>query len=122
MSHELRQSSRRMPSHYRIMAYLHDAGLLTKVDNISSSGMSVVCPWPLSEGRQHVTADIILTDTDDRFVPAVACRIVYDIEHLDEDNSFSGTASRMVGLEFQQLNEVQQQGLDTIIERLPVSL
>jgi len=45
----------------------------------------------------------------------ISCRVVYDLANLEADGSFSGSLSRICGLEYEKLSPEQNDKLDYLI-------
>jgi hypothetical protein len=57
-----------------------------------------------------------------RYLPGIACRSIYNISVLAEDQSFKGAENRLCGLQFIDLTEEQTQKLTDLIDRYGVKL
>ena len=65
------------------------------------------------EGRkaESETIDIMAKTPDLLYLPSVACRTMYDISTLAEDQNFTGAAIRLCGVKFVRLNKEQKLAL-----------
>ena len=54
------------------------------------------------------TIDIMATGAARFYLSGLACRRIYDISTLEEDQTFTGTETRLCGLEFVSMETNQQ--------------
>ena len=71
-----------------------------KLENISKTGLAFHYTPLKGEKAESDTIDIIATGPARFYLSGVICRRIYDISALDEDQTFTGTETRLCGLEF----------------------
>jgi hypothetical protein len=119
---EFWMAERRQHPRYRIPegdfeVFSRDSNIMGKLDNISQGGLGF--HYSPVEGRsaESPTIDIMAKSPDPFFLPSVACKTRYDISVLAEDQTFTGAAIRMTGVQFFQLDEEQMQKLALFIKK-----
>ena len=55
--------------------------------------------------------DIFMSGQNSLYIPNMQCRVIYDIAELSENSTFSGSATRVCGLQFASLSDVQEKQL-----------
>jgi hypothetical protein len=115
-------AERRQHQRYRVRegdfeVFSRDSNITGRLDNISRGGLAF--HYSPVEGRraESETTDIMARSPDPFFLPAVACRTRYDISVLAEDQTFTGAAIRLTGIQFFQLDEAQTQKLALFIKK-----
>ena len=71
----------------------------------------------IDESFESEAIDIIAIDYDRFSLPRIACRPVYDIGALIEEQSFRGGERRIRGLEFLELTKEQKEKLSILLKR-----
>ena len=71
-----------------------------KLENISETGLAFHYTPVKGEKAKSDTIDIMATGSARFYLSGVVCRRIYDISALDDDQTFSGTETRLCGLEF----------------------
>jgi hypothetical protein len=66
--------------------------------------------------------DILGLEPDRFYIAGITCRSIYDIGVLAEGRTFTGTETRLCGVQFTDLTEEQTQKLTDLIERYGVKL
>ena len=115
-------AERRQHPRYRIPegdfdVFSRDTNITGKLDNISQGGLGF--HYSPVEGRraESETVDIMAKSPDPFFLPSVACKTRYDISVLAEDQTFTGAAVRMTGVQFFKLDEEQEKKLKLFIKK-----
>lgn len=83
-----------------IEVFSRETKVIGKLKNISRDGLAFCYPAVESEEPQVDTIDIMATGSARFFLSGLVCRKVYDIGILAEDQSFTGTDTRLCGMEF----------------------
>ncbi len=94
-----------------------DSKIIGKLHNISQDGLSFYYTPVGRQKAESETIDIMAKSPDPFYLPAVACRTMYDISALAEDQSFTGAATRLCGVKFVGLNKEQKQRLALFIKK-----
>ena len=97
--------------------FSRDSKITGKLNNISQGGLAF--QYSPVEGRkaESETIDIMAKSPDPFFLPSVACRTMYDVSVLAEDQTFTGAALRLSGVQFVRLNKEQTQKLTLFIRK-----
>ena len=96
---------------------IQDSGPLV---NISKGGLAFrfePSPGKMTECR---AVDILGPGPDRFYLSGIACRRIYDIAVLAEGRNFTGTETRLCGVQFTDLTDEQTQKLTDLIERYGV--
>ena len=93
-----------------------DLKVVGKLKNISRGGLA--CQYTAVNGTKADSEMVdILGRAPERFsLLSLNCRRVYDIATLNEDRTFTGTATRLRGLQFKGLTEEQGERLAFLLE------
>ena len=79
-----------------------------KLENISKTGLAFHYV-PINGGKAEFdTIDIMTTGAARFYLSGLVCRRIYDVSALDEDQTFTGTETRLCGLEFISLENNHQ--------------
>ena len=115
-------AERRQHPRYRIPegdfeVFSRDTNITGKLNNISLGGLAF--QYSPIEGRraESETIDIMAKSPDPFFLPSVACKTRYDISVLAEDQTFTGAAIRLTGVQFFKLDEEQARKLKLFIKK-----
>jgi hypothetical protein len=93
-----------------------DLKVVGKLKNISRGGVAYQYT-PANGTKADFEKIDILGKVPDRFsLVGLDCRTVYDIAMLNEDRTFTGSVSRLRGLQFKGLNEEQEERLAFLLE------
>ena len=93
-----------------------DLKVVGKLKNISRGGVAYQYT-PVNGTKPDSEMIDILGKVPDRFsLVGLDCRAVYDIATLNEDRTFTGSASRLRGLQFKGLTEEQEERLAFLLE------
>lgn len=66
--------------------------------------------------HQWSRIDVVAGEHDQPLIANLACRIVYDVESLMENESFRGAAVRSCGVCFEKISNEQRTSLNKLIE------
>ena len=116
------EAERRQHSRYRVRkgkfeVFSRDSKIIGKLNNISQGGLACHYTPAGGEKAESETIDIMAKSPDPFYLPSVACRAMYDISALAEDQSFTGAATRLCGVKFVRLNQDQKQKLVLFIKK-----
>jgi hypothetical protein len=93
-----------------------DLQVVGKLKNISRGGVAYQYT-PVNGTKADSEMIDILGKVPDRFsLLALDCRTVYDIATLNEDRTFTGSASRLRGLQFKGLTAEQEERLGLLLQ------
>jgi len=84
------------------------AKIIGKLENISKTGLAFHYAPVSGEKAEFDTIDIMTTGPARFYLSGVVCRRIYDIRALNEDQTFTGTETRLCGLEFISTQNNQQ--------------
>ena len=59
--------------------------------------------------------DLLMEDQTRNYLSAIHCKVIYDINDLEENGTFTGSRTRICGLKFEKLTSEQEQKLRDII-------
>jgi hypothetical protein len=95
---------------------MEEIGLLkgylgTRLINISLGGLSFQLLSRLEEPANCKAVDILCIRPDRFYLPGIVCQVIYDINALAENQSFSGSETRSCGVKFINFNGEQKQAL-----------
>lgn len=96
--------------------------LAGRLVNIGKGGLALQLAPGRGETEDWRSIDILGSDPDRLHVSSIACRKIYEISALAEDQTFTGAESRLCGLQFIDLTDGQSQKLSTLINRYGVKL
>ena len=108
------EAERRQHPRYRVRegkfeVFSRDSKIIGKLHNISQGGLVFQYTPAGGKKAESETVDIMAKSPDLFYLPSVACRAMYDISALAEDQSFTGAATRLCGVQFVRLNREQKQ-------------
>ena len=93
-------------------AYCRETKRMTTVMDIGMGGLKIEC-YPSAESRPDAMTIDIYTLPQERFYMAgLNCRVVYDITNLAQDSTFSGSNSRIAGIQYEKLTDEQKDKLE----------
>ena len=95
----------------------HDSKIMGKLNNISQGGLAFQYSPVGGQKAESETIDIMAKSPDLLYLPSVACRTMYDISALAEDQTFTGAATRLCGVKFFRLNKEHKQKLAHFIKK-----
>ncbi len=91
--------------------YCQETHKMTVVMDISMGGLKIEC-YPSAESRPDaMTIDIYALPQGRFHMAGIPCRVVYDIANLKEDSTFSGSQSRISGLQYEKFTDEQRDKL-----------
>ena len=100
MEVERRKHARHIVRNDRIEIFSHETRAIGKIENISKTGLAFhYIPVP-GEKVKTDTIDIMATGPARFYLSGLSCKRIYDIGALDEERTFTGTETRLCGLEF----------------------
>ena len=117
MEAERRQQRRRSVPDDRIEIFSRDSKIIGKLNNISQGGLAFQYSPVEGQKAESETIDIMAKGPDPFYLPAVACRTMYDISALAEDRTFTGASLRLSGVKFVRLNKEQTRKLALFIKK-----
>ena len=88
-----------------------NSGRYALVRNISLAGLAFEHFAGAGEPADWRVIDIFMSGRDPFYLPKVKCRIIYDIAELSEDSTFSGSKTRVCGLQFGSLRDEEEKKL-----------
>jgi hypothetical protein len=116
MSVEQRRFTRYAVKEDGLEVLSRDLKVVGKLKNISRGGVAYqYTPFNGTETDSEVID--ILGKVPNRFsLAGLDCRAVYDVATLNEDRTFTGSASRLRGLQFKGLTEEQEERLAFLLQ------
>ena len=114
---ERRQHPRYSVREGKFEVFSRDSKIIGKLNNISQGGLVFQYTPAGEEKAESETIDIMAKSPDLFYLPSVACRAMYDISALAEDQSFTGAATRLCGVKFVRLQKEQKQKLTLFIKK-----
>lgn len=116
MTAERRRYPRYTTPGVEFLVFSRDAKILGKLEDISKGGLAFrFSPGPVVTPAYR-TIDITATDAERFHLAAISCRQIYDISVLAEEQSFSGARTYRCGVQFIDLNDIQEQQLDFLLD------
>lgn len=122
MTAERRQYPRYITPEAEFQVFSHGAKILGKLVNISRAGLAFRFSPRQGARPECKIIDITASGPEPYHIPGIACRRVYDVSVLAEDESFSGTRTRLRGVQFIDLTDEQIQKLKDLIDCYGVRL
>ena len=119
---ERRQHPRYHVREGKFEVFSRDSKIIGKLHDISQGGLVFQYTPAGGKRAESETIDIMAKSPDLLYLPSVACRTMYDISGLAEDQSFSGAAIRLCGVKFVRLNKDQEQKLALFIKKYGLEL
>ena len=115
-------AERRQHPRYRVRegefeVFSRDSKIIGKLNNISQGGLAFQYSPVEGQKAESETIDIMAKGPDPFYLPAVACRTMYDISALAEDRTFTGASLRLSGVQFVRLNKEQTRKLALFIKK-----
>jgi hypothetical protein len=119
---EQRQHPRYRIRDVQFQVFSHGTQVTGQLVNVSKGGLAFQFA-PVTEKTTACKAIDIMGPAPDRFyLPGIACRSIYNISVLVEDQSFKGAENRLCGMQFLDLTDEQTQKLTALIDRHGVKL
>ena len=121
------QAEQRQHLRYRIRdavfhVFSQGSRLTGRLVNIGKDGLTFQFATGQGEMGECRAIDILGPGPDRFYVAGIACRKIYEICALTEDQTFTGTETRLCGLQFIDLTDEQTQKLTALIDRYGVKL
>lgn len=115
------EAERRQHPRYRVRegaleVFSRDSKLIGKLNNISQGGLAFQYSPVGGQKAESETIDITAKSPDLLYLPSVACRTIYDISALAEDQSFTGATTRLCGVIFSRPYKEHKQKLAFFIK------
>jgi hypothetical protein len=105
---ERRQCRRQSVREDGIELFSRETKIIGKIDNISQTGLAFHYAPVRGIKAEFDTIDIMATGPARFYLSGLACRRIYDVSTLAEDHTFTGTETRLCGLEFIRLENNHQ--------------
>jgi hypothetical protein len=102
--------------------FSHGARITGRLVNIGKGGLAFQFVPGQEETVDCRAIDILGPEPPRLHVAGIACRKVYKISALAEDQTFTGAETRLCGLQFIDLTDEQSQKLTALIERYGLKL
>lgn len=97
-------------------AFDHDSNKMAMIKDMSIDGLKFECVHiPFAEAQWRLI-DIYARSGDRFHLLRIPCKIIYQIDSLSENQSFSGSRSRIAGLQFDSLSKKQQEKLQALLD------
>ena len=100
----------------KIQVFCLSAKIIGKLVNICKEGLSFQFN-PKPDDKIECSEVKIMAIGSTRFhLPAISCKTVYDISVLAENQTFTGSETRLRGVQFSRLTREQNQKLSLLLE------
>jgi c-di-GMP-binding flagellar brake protein YcgR len=119
---ERRQYPRYIIPEVEFQVFTRAAEVLGKLEDISKDGLAFRFSSGPVDSPAYRTVNITATGPERFHLAEISCRQVYEVSVLTEDQSFSGTSTRRCGVQFTDLNIVQEQQLDFLLDHFGFTL
>jgi hypothetical protein len=96
--------------------FSHEDGVIGRLRNIGPKGAAYQYTPLAGQAAKDTRIDITVADPNSNPILEIACRKVYDIAELTVDGKFSGSETRLCGVEFIDLSEDQEDKLYFLLE------
>lgn len=97
--------------------FSHDTKIIGRLVNIGLKGLAFrYAPKP-GNMVEFKLIDILGADSERWHLPEVVCKRAYDISVLAENQTFTGSETRLCGLQFVRLTREQKERLATLLEQ-----
>ena len=97
--------------------FSHDTNIIGRLVNIGQKGLALRYTPKSGNKTEFKLIDIMGTGHQRWHLPEVACERAYDISVLAEDQTFSGSETRLCGLQFIRLTSEQKDRLAILLEQ-----
>ena len=97
--------------------FSHGTQISGRMVNISRGGLAFEFERGPVETNDCRAIDIMGPGPDRFYLPAIACRRIYDISVLAEGRNFTGVETRLRGVQFTHLTDDQTRKLTDLIDR-----
>ena len=109
---ERRQYKRESILPEELFIYCRKTNRMSVVMDISMGGFKIECFPSLGAKPHSMTVDIYALPEGRFHLAGIPCRVVYDIANLAQDGTFSGSNSRISGLQYEKLTAEQKEKLE----------
>lgn len=92
-----------------------NSGKSATVRNINMTGLAIEHFASGGDPPDWRSIDIFMGGRDPLYLHGIRCRLIYNIGELSENISFSGTAVRVCGLQFEPLTKDQEDKLKRLL-------
>ena len=116
MTAERRKHPRYIIPEVEFEIFSRDAEFLGKLEDLSKGGLAFRHTIGALKTEEHRSIDITATGPERFHLAVISCRRIYEISMLTESRSFSGDRTRRCGVQFIDLNDVQEQQLDFLLD------
>jgi hypothetical protein len=96
-------------------AYCHETKKMTMVMDIGMGGLKIECYLSAESRPDAMTIDIYTLPQERFHMAGLPCRVVYDIANLAQDSTFSGSNSRIAGIQYEKLTDEQKDKLEHVL-------
>ena len=96
--------------------FSHEDGIIGKLRNIGPKGAAYQYTPLSGQAAKDTRIDITVADPNSNPILDIACCKVYDVAELTVDGKFSGSETRLCGVEFVHLSEDQEDKLYVLLE------
>ena len=111
MRTDKRQYPRHVTTHESLFISSHNPARYALVRNISVAGLAFEHFAGSGDVTGWTSIDIFMGGKFRLYVRDIKCRVIYDIAELSENTTFSGSSSRVCGLQFVCLHAGQKTDL-----------
>ena len=116
MTVERRQHPRYNIPGVEFRVFTRNAEILGKLEDISKGGLAFrFAPEPVG-APSFRTIDVTATGPERFNLAEISCKQIYEVSVLTEDQSFTGTRTHRCGVQFLDLNDVQEQQLRFLLD------
>ena len=116
MKRECRSETRRRTGASTIFVMDRRSEKIATLIDISAGGMQIRYALENRICHQWSRIDVFRSESEQPLVRNLACRTVYDVESLMENESFKGSAVRNCGVCFEKLTSEQRTSLNELFE------
>ena len=116
MTVERRQHPRYKIPGVEFQVFTRNAEILGKLEDIGKGGLAFRFGSQPIGPPSFRTIDITATGPERFHLAELSCKQVYELSVLTEDQSFTGTKTHRCGVQFLDLNDVQEQQLDFLLD------
>jgi len=96
--------------------FSHEDGVIGKLRNIGPKGAAYQYTPLSGQAAKDTRLNITVSDSNSLPILDIACQKVYDIAELTVDEKFSGSETRLCGVEFIHLSKDQEDKLYFLLE------
>ena len=115
MNVEQRKFKRHRVPESRFFVFDHDTNQMAMIKDISINGLKFQY-LPITDNKTEWKMIDIFGSGQNRFhLLGIPCRIIYNLNSLPENQSFTGSRARTGGLKFGRITAAQQKKLKSII-------